>query len=83
MGAPRERYFCPSLSAETVWSACRDVDLEALVTVAARNHTSHEQLVRAQHEAVVEVNFPPLGGQVDYAAIAASWDFNSNWMGLS
>lgn len=52
MGAPRERYFCPSLSAETVWSACRDVDLEALVTVAARNHTSHEQLVRAQHEAV-------------------------------
>jgi hypothetical protein len=28
------------------------------------------------------VNFPPAGGQVDYAAIAASWVFNSNWMGL-
>ena len=28
------------------------------------------------------LNFPPAGGQVDYAAIAASWVFNSNWMGL-
>lgn len=29
------------------------------------------------------VNFPPPSGQVDYAAIVASWVFNSNGMGLS
>jgi hypothetical protein len=28
------------------------------------------------------MNFPPADGHVDDAAIAASWVFNSNWMGL-
>lgn len=43
--------------------------------------TNRAKLRTEQH--VIDVNFPPLGGQVDYAALAASWDFNSNWMGLS
>jgi hypothetical protein len=38
---------------------------------------------RYTHVVADEVNFPPPSGQVDYAAIAASWLLSSNPMGHS
>ncbi len=39
--------------------------------------------VDAHHEQAKRLNFPPPSGQVDYAAIAASWLLSSNPMGHS